>query len=56
LAIVSPLTNPASTALCLVQGYFYYIFGFLFLVAILTLVITIEVSIVCTYGEALQSS
>ena len=32
----------------LLQGYFYYIFGFLFLVAILTLVITVEVSIVCT--------
>ncbi|GAB4818902.1 hypothetical protein N2152v2_005948 [Parachlorella kessleri] len=33
------------------QGYFYYIFGFLFLVALLTLVITIEVSIVCTYVQ-----
>lgn len=33
------------------QGYFYYIFGFLFLVAILTLVITVEVSIVCTYVQ-----
>ena len=33
------------------QGYFYYIFGFLFLVASLTVVITIEVSIVCTYVQ-----
>ncbi|KAH7622077.1 putative Transmembrane 9 superfamily member 11 [Nannochloris sp. 'desiccata'] len=33
------------------QGYFYYIFGFLFLVAALTVVITIEVSIVCTYVQ-----
>lgn len=33
------------------QGYFYYIFGFAFLVAILTLIITIEVSIVCTYVQ-----
>lgn len=33
------------------QGYFYYMFGFLFLVAALTVVITIEVSIVCTYVQ-----
>ena len=33
------------------QGYFYYIFGFLFLVSFLTIVITIEVSIVCTYVQ-----
>jgi len=33
------------------QGYFYYIFGFLFLVGILTVIITIEVSIVCTYVQ-----
>lgn len=33
------------------QGYFYYIFGFLFLVATLTVIITIEVSIVCTYVQ-----
>lgn len=33
------------------QGYFYYIFGFLFLVAALTVIITIEVSIVCTYVQ-----
>lgn len=33
------------------QGYFYYIFGFLFLVAALTVVITIEVSIVTTYVQ-----
>ncbi|EFN55304.1 hypothetical protein CHLNCDRAFT_134265 [Chlorella variabilis] len=33
------------------QGYFYYIFGFAFLVAVLTIIITIEVSIVCTYVQ-----
>lgn len=33
------------------QGYFYYIFGFLFLVGILTVIITIEVSIVTTYVQ-----
>lgn len=33
------------------QGFFYYIFGFAFLVAILTIIITIEVSIVCTYVQ-----
>ncbi|KAL4428185.1 hypothetical protein ABPG75_002274 [Micractinium tetrahymenae] len=33
------------------QGYFYYIFGFAFLVAVLTMIITIEVSIVCTYVQ-----
>ncbi|PSC75978.1 Transmembrane 9 superfamily member 4 [Micractinium conductrix] len=33
------------------QGYFYYIFGFAFLVSILTMIITIEVSIVCTYVQ-----
>ena len=33
------------------QGYFYYMFGFLFLVSFLTIVITIEVSIVCTYVQ-----
>ena len=33
------------------QGYFYYIFGFLFLVGVLTVIITVEVSIVCTYVQ-----
>lgn len=33
------------------QGYFYYIFGFLLLVALLTVVITVEVSLVCTYVQ-----
>ncbi len=33
------------------QGYFYYIFGFLFLVGILTTVVTIEVGIICTYVQ-----
>ena len=30
------------------QGYFYYLFGFLFIVVGLTILITIEVSILCT--------
>lgn len=33
------------------QGYYYFIFGFAFLVGLLTMVITIEVSIVCTYVQ-----
>jgi hypothetical protein len=33
---------------CCVQGYFYYLFGFLFIVAALTVIITIEVSVLCT--------
>ena len=33
------------------QGYYYFIFGFAFLVGILTMVITVEVSIVCTYVQ-----
>ena len=33
------------------QGYFYYIFGFLAIVAALTVVITVEVSVVCTYVQ-----
>ena len=33
------------------QGYFYYIFGFAFLVALLTVIITVEVSIVTTYVQ-----
>ena len=39
-----------SYRLCL-QGYFYYIFGFCFIVGLLTVIITIEVSIVCTYVQ-----
>lgn len=31
------------------QGYFYYLFGFLFIVAFLMILITAEVSILCTY-------
>ena len=34
-----------------VQGYFYYIFGFCFLVGALTVLITIEVAVVCTYVQ-----
>jgi transmembrane 9 superfamily protein 2/4 len=30
------------------QGYFYYLFGFMFIVTILTVLITIEVSVLCT--------
>eukprot|EP00891_Asterochloris_glomerata_P002822 jgi/Astpho2/2822/e_gw1.00050.44.1_t len=33
------------------QGYFYYIFGFCFIVGLLTVIITVEVSIVCTYVQ-----
>ncbi|KAK9828352.1 hypothetical protein WJX74_010345 [Apatococcus lobatus] len=33
------------------QGYFYYIFGFCFIVGLLTVIITIEVSVVCTYVQ-----
>ncbi len=33
------------------QGYFYYIFGFCFVVGVLTVLITIEVALVCTYVQ-----
>ena len=33
------------------QGYFYYIFGFCFIVGVLTVLITVEVSLVCTYVQ-----
>lgn len=33
------------------QGYFYYIFGFCFVVGALTVLITIEVAVVCTYVQ-----
>ncbi len=36
---------------CVLQGYFYYIFGFCFVVGMLTVLITIEVAIVCTYVQ-----
>lgn len=36
---------------CHLQGYFYYIFGFCFIVGLLTVIITIEVSVVCTYVQ-----
>ena len=35
----------------MVQGYFYYIFGFCFVVGALTVLITVEVAIVCTYVQ-----
>eukprot|EP01025_Chloroclados_australasicus_P055854 TRINITY_DN6857_c0_g1_i2.p1 TRINITY_DN6857_c0_g1~~TRINITY_DN6857_c0_g1_i2.p1 ORF type:complete len:448 (-),score=23.30 TRINITY_DN6857_c0_g1_i2:465-1808(-) len=31
------------------QGFFYYLFGFLFIIAILTTLVTVEISILCTY-------
>lgn len=40
-----------SYSLLLVQGYFYYIFGFCFIVGALTVLITIEVAVVCTYVQ-----
>jgi transmembrane 9 superfamily protein 2/4 len=30
-------------------GYFYYLFGFVFVVAALTGIVTVEVSVLCTY-------
>ena len=33
------------------QGYFYYIFGFCFVVGALTVLITVEVAVVCTYVQ-----
>ena len=30
-------------------GYFYYLFGFVFLVAALTGIVNVEVSVLCTY-------
>lgn len=38
-------------ALGALQGYFYYIFGFCFVVGALTVIITIEVAIVTTYVQ-----
>lgn len=35
----------------MLQGYFYYIFGFCFVVGMLTVLITVEVAIVCTYVQ-----
>lgn len=35
----------------MLQGYFYYIFGFCFVVGALTVIITIEVAIVTTYVQ-----
>ena len=43
-------TGKAKTS-WLVQGYFYYIFGFCFVVGMLTVLITVEVAIVCTYVQ-----
>lgn len=32
-------------------GYFYYLFGFLFLMGLLSVVINVEISILCTYVQ-----
>ena len=41
----------AQAVLGAMQGYFYYIFGFCFVVGALTVIITIEVAIVTTYVQ-----
>ena len=41
----------AQTCVVHQQGYFYYIFGFCFIVGVLTVLITVEVSLVCTYVQ-----
>lgn len=33
------------------MGYFYYLFGYLALIGILTFLVTIEVSVLCTYVQ-----
>ena len=45
------VTERRSTPCSIVQGYFYYIFGFCFVVGTLTVLITVEVAIVCTYVQ-----
>ncbi len=48
----SKLLMPASNTLnSWLQGFFYYIFGFCFVVGALTVLITIEVAVVCTYVQ-----
>eukprot|EP00879_Flechtneria_rotunda_P009211 GHRR01009644.1.p1 GENE.GHRR01009644.1~~GHRR01009644.1.p1 ORF type:complete len:502 (+),score=157.04 GHRR01009644.1:1316-2821(+) len=32
-------------------GYFYYLFGFVFLIGLLTIIINIEISVLCTYVQ-----
>ncbi len=32
-------------------GYFYYLFGYVLLIGLLTMVITAEISILCTYVQ-----
>ena len=32
-------------------GYFYYLFGFVFLIALLTAIINAEISVLCTYVQ-----
>jgi len=32
-------------------GYFYYLFGFVFVIALLTVLVTVEMSVLCTYVQ-----
>jgi len=32
-------------------GYFYYLFGFVFIIALLTVLVTVEMSVLCTYMQ-----
>ena len=51
LPAISRLLECILTYQLWLQGYFYYIFGFCFIVGLLTVIITVEVSIVCTYVQ-----
>lgn len=45
------MTEVTQVDFAVLQGYFYYIFGFCFVVGALTVIITIEVAIVTTYVQ-----
>jgi transmembrane 9 superfamily protein 2/4 len=32
-------------------GYFYYLFGFVFMIGVLTVLVTVEMSVLCTYVQ-----
>lgn len=32
-------------------GYFYYLFGFVFLIGLLTIIINCEIAVLCTYVQ-----
>ena len=51
LRIMQTLRQVAQVVFVALQGYFYYIFGFCFVVGALTVIITIEVAIVTTYVQ-----